>query len=271
MTTYNIGDTNIYYEINGNKESKTAVAFFNGVMASTSSWDYMWPTFENDNFMIVRQDFRGQLKSDKPEGPYSFEMHANDAKALFDYLGLEKVHIIGTSYGGEVAMKFAMLYPDMTKSISIIDSVSELDEVLKGFIDNWMVLADLNDGEKFFLGMAPSIYGNSFYSSNKEMLTSRAKAFASMDKSYFEGQKILYQTFKEDVYMTDGLKNIKCPALVICGQDDLLKRVKFSELIAKEIPNSEFIIIPDCGHVPIFEKYNELNSMIYGFILKHNR
>lgn len=271
MGTFSVENTNIFYEINGNENAKTAIAFFNGVMASTASWDYIWPVFENDDFMIVRHDFRGQLKSDKPKGPYSFEIHANDAKQLFDHLDIEKIHIIGTSYGGEVAMKFAILYPEMTKSISIIDSVSELDEVLKGFIDNWMILADLYDGEKFFLGMAPSIYGNSFYTNKKEMLISRAKAFASMDKSYFEGQKTLYQTFKEDVYMTDELKSIKCPSLVICGQDDLLKRVKFSQLIAKEIPNSEFILIPDSGHVAILEKYNELNSMLYGFILKQNR
>ncbi len=168
-------------------------------------------------------------------------------------------------------MKFAMLYPEMTKSISIIDSVSELDEILKGFIDSWIVLADLNDGEKFFHGMAPSIYGNTFYTSNKELLNQRAKIFASVDKSYFDGQKILYETFKNDVYMTDKLSDIKCPSLVICGEEDLLKRVKFSKIIAGGITNSEFILIPDCGHVGIFEKYNELNSMIYGFVLKHSK
>ena len=106
-------------------------------MASTNSWDYMWPTFEQDDFKIIRHDFRGQMKSDKPAGPYSFALHAEDAKKLFDHLDVENVHIIGTSYGGEVAMKFAMMYPEMTKSISIIDSVSELDEVLKGFLE-WM-------------------------------------------------------------------------------------------------------------------------------------
>ena len=101
------------------------------------------------------------------------------------------------------------------------------------------------------------------------MLDSRAKAFKSVEDSYFEGQKILYETFKNDVYMTDQLKDIQCPALVVVGEDDLLKRVKFSKIIANNIPNSEFIIIPDCGHVPIFEKYKELNSMIYGFVSKN--
>lgn len=269
MAKFTVDNVDLFYEVNGNQESKTAIAYFNGVMASTNSWDYMWPTFEQDDFKIIRHDFRGQMKSDKPAGPYSFALHAEDAKKLFDHLDVENVHIIGTSYGGEVAMKFAMMYPEMTKSISIIDSVSELDEVLKGFLDGWMILSELKDGEKFFRGMAPSIYGNPFYTENKEKLEERAKAFASVDDEYFEGQKILYQTFKDDVYMTDQLHTIQCPALVIVGQDDLLKRVKFSEIIAKGIPNSEYIIIPDAGHVAIFEKYQELNSMIYGFVLKN--
>jgi len=269
MAYYSVNDVNLYYEVDGNEESTVAIAYFNGVMASTNSWDFMWKTFETDNFKIIRHDFRGQMKSDKPSGPYSFQMHSEDAKALFDDLNVDKVHIIGTSYGGEVAMKFALMYPEMTKSISIIDSVSELDEVLKGFIESWMQLCELKDGEKFFKGMAPSIYGNSFYTKNKLMLDSRAKAFKSVEDSYFEGQKILYETFKNDVYMTDQLKDIQCPALVVVGEDDLLKRVKFSKIIANNIPNSEFIIIPDCGHVPIFEKYKELNSMIYGFVSKN--
>ena len=271
MSVFKVDDVNIYYEVSGNLNSKIAVAFFNGVMASTNSWDYVSPTFEDTALMIIRHDFRGQLKSDKPKGPYTFSLHVEDAKKLFDSLGVDKVHIVGTSYGGEVAMKFAIMYPEITKSISIIDSVSELDEVLKGFIDGWTTLCDMKDGEKFFRGMAPSIYGNTFYTKNKKMLEERAEAFKKMPEDYFEGQKILYETFKNDVYMTNDLNKIKCPALIIVGQDDLLKRVKFSDILAREIPDSEYIIIPDCGHVAIFEKYKELNSMLYGFILKNNK
>ena len=129
----------------------------------------------------------------------------------------------------------------------------------------------MKDGEKFFTGMAPSIYGNTFYTENKKKLEERAEAFKQNPDDYFQGQKILYETFKNDVYMTNDLHKIKCPALIVVGQDDLLKRVKFSDIIAREIPNSEYIIIPDCGHVAIFEKYNELNSMLFGFILKNNK
>ncbi|MFA5524354.1 MAG: alpha/beta hydrolase [Tissierellales bacterium] len=270
MSTFNASGVNLYYEVKGDPNSKSAVAFLNGVMASTNSWDLISPIFEKLGFKVILHDFKGQLKSDKPAGPYTFAEHSTEAKALFEHLGVEKIHLVGTSYGSEVAMKFAILFPDMVESLSIICGVSEIDEVLKGFIDNWEILCDLNDGEKFFWGMAPIIYGNSFYVKNFGALKERAKASRALPKEYFEGQKTLYKTFKDDVYMTNGLYKIKCPALIIAGQEDLLKRTKFSDIIAREIPNTEYVILPDCGHVAIFEQYKVLNTLLSGFILKNN-
>lgn len=269
MPVFNCDGVDLYYEIHGDENSKKAVAFFNGVMASVSSWYPMIPVFEKQGFKIILHDFKGQMKSGKPEGVYSFAQHAAEAKALFQHVSVERVHVIGTSYGGEVAMKLAILYPEITASISIIDSVSELDEVVKGFVSSWKILCDAGDGESFFWGLAPSIYGPEFFQKNRDMLASRALAVKDAPPDYFAGQKRLYDTFVQDVYMTDELSRITCPALVICGEDDILKKPKFSKIIAGAISGSEYVTIPDCGHVAIFEKTGELCSVILGFIIKH--
>lgn len=269
MAFFNHNGVNIYYEVRGNEDSQNVIAFFNGVMASANSWSNQAPIFEKMGWKVILHDFKGQLLSDKPEGPYTFAQHANEARALFDYLGVEHVHIVGTSYGGEVAMKFAMLHPEMTKSISVINSVSELDQVLRGFIHGWKTFARLEDGEQFFWGMAPSIYGDSFMKNNKQFLEKRAQALKSIPIEYFKGQLTLYETFEQDVYMTDALHTITCPTLVVCGTEDLLKRPKFSQIIAEHIPHSEYVLIPDCGHVTIFEQPDVLNSILLGFVMKH--
>lgn len=266
-----VNDINLYYELKGNLEAEETVVFFNGVMASTNSWDLQVPVFEKLGYKILVHDFKGQLKSDKPEGPYTFKEHAYEARELMSQLGIEKVHIIGTSYGGEVAMRFAIDYPEYVKSISIVDSVSELDEVLKHFVRTWKTLAASKDGEKFFWGMLPSIYGNSFIENNIELLEKRAVATNSTPKDYFDGQVYLYDTFEKDVYLTNELHKIKCPALVVCGEEDILKPRKFSKIIADNIPTSEFVIIPDCGHVTIFEKPDTLNSLLLGFVVKNSK
>jgi len=239
-------------------------------MASANSGFLQWPVFEKLGYKIILHDFKGQTLSDKPEGTYTFKEHAAEAKALFEHLGVSKVHLIGTSYGGEVAMRMAVDYPDMIKSVSIIDSVSELDDVLKLFVRYWKDLAARGDGPSFFWGMTPSIYSNGFISRNMAMLTQRAQALSSISPDYFKGQISLYDTFEQDVYITDELPKIKCPALVVCGENDLLKPPKFSKLIAENIPNSEYVVIPDCGHVTIFEKPEALNSLLLGFVLKNS-
>lgn len=264
----------LYYEIKGDPNGKETIAFFNGVMASTNSWDLLVPTLTKFGFKIICHDFKGQMKSDKPipqngEGIYSFAEHANEAKKLLEHLGIDSVHICGTSYGGEVGMKFASMFPEMVKTLTVIDSVSELDEVCKSFVVGWKALCDIGDGETFFWGMAPSIYGGDFMRDNMDMLQKRGKAFKNVDNSYFVGQKILYDTFAKDVYMTNELNKIQCPTLVICGQEDILKPQKFSDIMYNNIKNCEFVTLPHCGHVTIFEKPKELNSLLLGFILKN--
>jgi len=152
----------LYYEEHGNPNGAETVVFLNGVMASAGSWSLLWPVFERAGFRVIAHDFKGQLKSSKPEGPYTFDEHCAETRALLAHLGVEHAHLIGTSYGGEIAMKMAILYPDFVRSISVIDSVSELDPVCEGFVVGWKVLCDTMDGETFFWGMAPSIYGPAF-------------------------------------------------------------------------------------------------------------
>jgi len=178
--------------------------------------------------------------------------------------------LIGTSYGGEVALKTALEAPNRVQSLSIIDSVSELDEVLRSFVYGWIDAANEKNGERFFKLMMPSIYSNTFIKNNREMLERRTQAMKAIDPTYFDGQITLYETFINDVTMTQELHKIQSPTLVICGENDILKPRKFSKIIADSIQHSEYLLIPDCGHVTIFEKPNELNSALLGFVLKQD-
>ncbi len=260
----------LFYEIKGNPDSSETVLFLNGVMASTSSWANQLPPFEAQGFRIVLHDFRGQLKSSKPKGPYTFALHAQEVIALMDHLKIAKAHLIGTSYGGEVALRLAIDYPSRVQTLSVIDSVSELDDTLRNTVGQWKDAAATQHGETFFNRMMPSIYSPGFIAKNGEMLSQRAKAMNAIGPDYFDGQITLYETFLNDVTMTAELPKITCPTLILCGEQDTLKPLKFSALMAKSIPHAEYLTIPDCGHVAIFEKPHELNSALLGFILKHN-
>lgn len=269
MSVFEISGISLFYELRGNPEAEKTLVFLNGVMASTSSWHVLSKPFEDLGFRVLLHDFKGQLKSDKPEGPYSFKDHAEELHALLTHLGIHSPHLIGTSYGGEVAMKYASLYPEEVKSLIIIDSTSELNPLMKSFVLSWRKAAEEGDGESFFNILVPSIYGMKFMEENEEFLKARAKATQHVGQEYLDGQITLYDTFLNDVEMTEDLKQIKAPALVICGTEDILKKPEQSLIIHRNIRNSEYVLLPECGHVSIFEKPRELTTLLLGFVLKH--
>jgi len=259
-------DKKLYYEVLNDSGEKGTIFFLNGVMASTNSWRNQAINLEREGYKIVLHDFIGQMLSDKIVGEYTFLEHSNDLFELVSFLDENNIHLVGTSYGGEVAMKFASMYPKLVKSIIIIDSVSELDDKLIESVNSWIELASTYDGELFFKGMVPSIYGETYMRNNQELLNNRAIAMKGISKEYFDGQISLYKTFINDVYMTDILKDIKCPSLIVVGEEDTLKPIKFSKIIVENINNSKLITIPESGHVTIFEKPIELNKHILEFL-----
>ncbi|TET12407.1 MAG: alpha/beta fold hydrolase, partial [Candidatus Thorarchaeota archaeon] len=93
-----VNGINIYYEIHGEGES---VIFGNGIFQNTLGWVNQLPVFSKE-YQVILYDMRGQGQSEKPEDPYSFEIHAEDQKALLQNLGISKVHHVGISYGAEL-------------------------------------------------------------------------------------------------------------------------------------------------------------------------
>lgn len=268
MSKFTINDVDLYYELSGNPKAQETIVFLNGAMASTNSWINQVALFERAGYRILLHDFKGQLKSDKPQGPYTFHQHAFETVELMQKLGIEKAHIVGSSYGGEVGLRMAIDFPVFVESLTVIDSLSELDSLVENFVLNWRHLCDDLDGEAFFNGIMPTIYGEKYIRENTEMLKTRAQQMKVLPEEYFIGQTYLYDTFLQDVNSTSELKMIQCPVLIINGEDDILKPSKFSRILHENIKQSNWLEIPDCGHVAIIEQAATVNICILGFLAK---
>ncbi|RSK28369.1 alpha/beta fold hydrolase [Bacillus sp. HMF5848] len=267
MAFFRVNGYDLYYELLGDQDANECVMFFNGVMTTTASWALYYPLFEKQ-YKVLLHDFKGQMKSDKPLGPYSFQEHASDAMALMKELGIERAHFIGTSYGAQVALRCAIENPEVVQSLVIIDGTSEIDETTKLFVQGWRELAKQGIGEKFFWGAVPSLYGSEFVEANLEFLHERATMLNQIEADYFKGQMALYDTFINDSKVTEELHKVTCPTLVVYGEEDILTPRKFSEIIVEHIPQAEFAVIPGSGHVTIFEKPNIIQSLMLGFVMK---
>ncbi len=249
------------YEISGG--TGPVVVLLNGIAMSIGHWK---PFIEalGGNYRVLCHDMKGQTLSDRPKGDYSLEGHAEDLAALMDHLSIPKAHIVGTSYGSEVGMAFAIAHPEKCMSLAVIDGVSELDPLLRATAESWMAAALLHP-RVFYKVLLPWTYSSDYIAANAHALAAREDAVASLPADWFEGFASLCRAFLA-IDLTPELHRITCPTLVLVGEKDILKHEGFAAIIAKVIRGSTLEILPGLGHASVIERPDLVAGSIDAFL-----
>ncbi len=264
MPVCRVNGINIYYELHGDGEP---VIFGNGVFSNTLGWLNQVPVFSKE-YQVILYDMRGQGQSDKPPGPYSFDIHAEDQKALLDELGISKVHHVGISYGAELGLVFALKYPEMLKSLVVCSGVSYVGPLLNHMCQLWRSVCRLGDPDLFFHATVPLNFGPTFLKEQAAFLERAKERYAELEFAPFVS---LLDAFLS-LNITDQLSQIAIPTCIIAGEDDILKPANpYSSVIHDKISNSEMIIVRDSGHAVTFERPEEFNSIVLGFLRKQGK
>ena len=264
MPVTKVNGINIYYEIHGEGEP---VIFGNGVFSNTMGWIHQVPIFSKE-YQVILYDMRGQGQSEKPDGQYSFEIHAEDQKALLDDLGISKVHHVGISYGAELGLVFALKFPEMLKSLVVCSAVSFVGPLLNEMGQLWRYACDIGDPDLFYHATVPLNFGETFIRENTAILEQTKTRYAQLD--YPPLVRLIDAFLKLDI--TDQLPQIKTPTCVIGGEMDILKPAyAYSKLIHDKLPNSEMVIVRNSGHAVTFENPEEFNNIVLEFLRKHSK
>lgn len=263
MPHIHVNDINIFYELSG-PEGAPVLVLSNGIMMSTASWAYQTAVL-NKYLRVLVYDCRGMWQSDHPDGPYTMERHAEDLAALLEKLNIPSAHIAGISYGAEISMIFALNYPDKTKSLIVIDGVSEIHPLLHAQTYPWLVAAEREDPELLLRTSYHMNFAEDWIKANKAFIDNSVERYAQIDmKAFTHLMNAFYQ-----LNITDELHTIIAPTLVIAGEEDLIKGSEYAKIIAKNIPNSEYVLVPGSGHALCIEKPAILNTLLLGFVLKN--
>ena len=258
-----VNGINIYYELHG-PEQADVIVLSNGIFMSSASWGYQVADLKK-HFRVLVYDCRGMWQSDHPEGPYSMDQHVEDLAGLLDALGIEKAHIGGISYGGEISMLFALKYPQRTRSLIVSSAVSQIDTMLTSMGTLWSSALRDRNADALFESSLPLNFSESWLKANAGILEATRSRYHQMDLAAAE---MLMLAFSE-IDFTEHLSNIAVPALVLVGDLDILKPRKYAEIIAAQIPGAELVIIPNAGHAVCLEQPAAFNSALLGFVLKH--
>lgn len=267
MAKLSIQGKDIYYEIHGEGEP---LVILNGIMMSTGSWTSFIDAFTENNKLVL-VDFIDQGQSDKVEDFYSQDLHVEMLNELLDKLGLDKVHLLGISYGGEVAQRFTLKYEEKLLSLVLANTTSYTNNILKDIGEGWIHAAKTYDGSTFFKATMPYIYSPEFYEENINWLKVREETFSkATKKEWYQGFIRLVRS-AEDFNITKEISKIKVPTLIIGAEYDATTPIRYQEEMQRRIANSKLVIIKGSGHASMYEKPYEFTSIVLGFIQISNK
>jgi 3-oxoadipate enol-lactonase len=265
MPKTHVNGTDLYFELHG-QDGRPMLVLNNGIiMNAATSWAFQTKTLAR-HYQVLQYDCRGQGQSDHPEQAYSMELHADDLAGLLTAVGIDRAHIAGISYGGEVAQAFVLKYPQRVASLMLADTVSEVGPALRTIVQAWLDAAREGNAQAFFDATVPWNFSAQFIAANPGLLKDARKRYDALD---FHAIVRLCESFLE-VNFTAQLGDIKAPTCLMVGEQDHLKGPEYAAVLKDHIKHAELHILQGAGHASCWERPEEFNSVILGFLAKHS-
>ncbi len=257
-----VNGTRLYYELAGRGEP---LVLIHGWSFDTRCWDDQVPAF-SQHFRVLRYDLRGFGRSDVPQVGAAYS-HTDDLVALLDHLDLERVHLLGHSFGGRIAIDFALRYPERTLSLLLPEAAVDLNdppalEELSAWIGStWRA------GREEGVAAARQIWlqGSPFAPAMDNAHASAKVRQMVEDYSGWHWQND-NPSVGIDLYPRERLADIRLPTLIVLG---LLNTQYYHEVAAIQhqyIPNSTFITMAGVGHALNIEDPAEFNRIVLEFL-----
>jgi pimeloyl-ACP methyl ester carboxylesterase len=258
MPVAKVNGININYLVEGQGEPLVMIT---GLGIDQSTWKPQVSAFKK-YYQVITFDNRGVGKSDKPEGPYSPRLMAEDTIQLMDFLKIEKAHILGSSMGGLIAQEIAINYPERVIKLILGSTWSCQDDGANGITPNMLEATKLSSRQGFNR-LIESVFNKIF---NRFILVPiikfQARRMKEQEISGIEGQVACVKEYDS----LDRLPLIKAPTLVVTGTKDRVIKHESSDTIAKKIPGARLVKIKNGSHAVSMEKSKVFNREVLEFL-----
>ncbi|MGZ9222396.1 MAG: alpha/beta fold hydrolase [Anaerolineales bacterium] len=231
------------------------------------------PTFDflnRSGFRVLRYDLYGRGFSDRPDTPYDIDLFVRQLGDLLDALSLTRpVSLVGLSTGGPITAAFTARFPERVDKLVLIDPVGAKPFALGRLLK---VAAMPFVGETIISLLG--IRGMTRISSSEEAIRTYADQLLPryiVQMQYKGFKRAILSTIRNnmlgsfrDVYEQIG--KMGKPVLLLWGKHDHTVPFKHSNTLQEAIPNLEFHAIEHCGHIPHYEKPDEVNPILLQFL-----
>ena len=224
---------------------------------------------------VYAVDMLGYGQSDRPwPADTSIWGHGDVLSYLLNSLNLPNIILVGQGLGGGVAQVLATrLYREQTAALVLIDTTC----YLHAFAENWP-LPDMEKRRDFDAPKHTDV--EDMIHDLREALpngTQNPKAFDDVINQYVDlwkselGKEVLFQHIRlmNPIYsnsVSSDLRVLGKPTLIIWGEKDQQIPVKYAERLHREIPNSHLVIVPDAGHMILFDAPGAVANALMDFV-----
>ena len=225
------------------------------------------PRLLAEDFRVILFDNRGVGDSDVPEGPYSVPQLAADAIAVLDAAGADSAHLFGVSLGGFVAQELALSYPERVRKLVLAStapgSVPPSHPMPIRGQEAFMRFQTMEREEGLRLIVANSLGDHGVKERPElfeEIYAYRLERAPSLEA--WQAQAYAGATF--DAY--ERIPQIAAPTPVLQGGADTVIDPQNAELLAERIPGARLELIPDRGHLMMWEEGELLAPIVKEFL-----
>jgi proline iminopeptidase len=233
-----------------------------------------------DQFTLIFYDHRCNGRSAGAEvSSMTFENLTADADALRQTLGFDQWAVLGHSFGGNVALEYALRYPQNLSHLILMNTGGDqwwvnqnAPELLakRGYHANVVQAArrfyngQLTPGE--FLRTSMKFMSAYFY--RNFLLVMAHEVFSAGPRPKMRAEPLIfgYSQLLKDWTVMDRLSEIKVPTRVIAGRYDFLFPPEHQAILADRLPNAELVLIERAGHNPQMEQSAQVISAIRDFM-----
>ena len=277
--TFTLDGYELYFEAVGRPENPPLL-MVHGFTLSANMWHTTIDGLEQHMYCIAL-DLLGHGRSPVDrDGDHSIEAQGRRVLALADRLGLDRFSVIGHSMGGQIALCIAAkLAPD--RIVKLVDVAG----VVSGKVTTTMqqtVIEPLQRmrGNPLLPAMATFFrFAVRFKSVARKQFATWWYDFDARDFDWWREDRVLatrpgihhtwYPAMEAflNTDMTPHLSNIQCPSLVIFGEEDRVVPVNEGSMVVQHVPDCQLELIPDCGHLPMYECTDRYLALLKTFLL----
>ena len=216
----------------------------------------------SQRYRVLRFDTRGHGASSAPAGAYSLDMLADDLHGVLQALGVQATHFVGLSLGGMIGQTYALKSPGTFKSLVLCDTTSRYPEDWMGPWAERVRTAETLGLEPLVEPTMARFFSEAFRNTHPSVVD---KTAATMRATRVLGYLGCCHAISK-LNLTSRLKEIRCPTLIVVGEQDPATPVTMSEEIHQAMPGSRLAVIPSAAHLANVEQPDAINQLIEDFL-----